>query len=166
MYPAAQATTTVPSLHVLPSFHETGLFGLKLSQEMNQGTNDLGCYSNSAPNKTNYFVYPYDIFEHVVGVSLGGRETIVNDYFTLLLDASFFYGYGFDPVAREELQKPFLKFGTEYLDSEKIENVFVSETLNNMHIINSTLLKLQVDRSFFIKHSKTDVIYRMVNRKW
>ena len=139
------------------SFHETGLFGLKLSQEINQGTNDLDCYSNSAPNKTNYFVYPYDMFEHVVGVSLGGRETIANDYFTLLLDASFFYGYGFDPVAREEVQKPFLKFGAEYLDSEKIENVFVSETLNNMHI-NSTLLKLQVDRSFFLKHSKTDVI--------
>ena len=56
------------------SFQETGLFGLKLSQEINQGTNDLDCYSNSAPNKTNYFVYPYDMFEHVVGVSLGGRK--------------------------------------------------------------------------------------------
>ena len=74
------------------------------------------------------------------------------------MDASFFYGYGFDPVAREEVQKPFLKFGAEYLDAEKVENVFVSETLNNMHI-NSTLLKLQVDRSFFLKLTqKTDVI--------
>ena len=33
----------------------------------------------------------------------------------------------------------------------------MSETLNNMHI-NSTLLNLQLDRSFFLKHSKTDVI--------
>jgi hypothetical protein len=128
-----------------PIFEHVGKYYVAISQEINQTTDQRTCYSNE---ETEFFVYPFDLDIYTLAVSLNGAETVSNEYFHLVLNASFFYNHGLDlfPL-RKEVKEPFLKVGdTPY--KMVWGKIYKTDALGNA-LDTSGLFKLRLDKSEF-----------------